>query len=251
MYKRVLVILTIIIVFFIFVWKNNDIKTENILKESDPNNSFVWKKETESFSEENKYKIDFSYPTFTDENIATKKIDSKISEFVDENIRNAKNDFNELLSDTDVLVAGELTLLGDFNISDNNKLGVINIMYEIYNYSGGAHGITQVFYFAFDKKTGEILELKDLFNNKSGAIKALSELSIKEVKRIDPKLEIYNQVEEGASPKEENFKNFALDPAGFRIKFSDYQIGPYIAGRLEIILPYEDLKDVLNERFTK
>lgn len=252
--KTIFFILILALVFLSFLIIKQDKEGDNVevQKEQNPLEPFLWKIEVKKSEETEKYKIDFEYPVFTDEGSVSKKINEQIGKLVEDVTSSAKNDFESIMKDGIMDERGDdLTLLAKFNISDNNKFGVLNVMYEIYTYSGGAHGITSVNYIVFDKTNGSELKLGDVFNSKSSALEKLSDLSMKEIKRIDPDLEIYNQVEEGASPKVQNFENFALDPAGFKIKFSDYQIGPYVAGRLEIVLPYEDLKDVLNERFAK
>lgn len=252
--KVVFFILIFILIFlsFLIIKQDKEGNTLDVQEEQDPNQDFAWKASTIQSDQSEKYKIDFEHPVFTDEGAVSRKINEQITKLVNDVISSAKSDFENILNDSSLdQMSGDLTLLAKFNISDNNQLGVINVMYEIYNYSGGAHGITNVDYLVFNKVDGSMLKFGDVFKSKSDALEKLSDLSIKEIKRIDPNLEIYNQVEEGASPKEENFQNFALDPAGFKIKFSDYQIGPYVAGRLEIVLPYEDLRDVLEDKFVK
>ncbi len=208
------------------------------------------KQKIKEVSPDKNEEINISYPLIMKPaGEADEKINKEIKDFVDSVLAETKKNFKEFQDDPYLKdSATPLSLVVEYVVNGNTSLDVTNVMFEIYTYSGGAHGITSVKYFVFDNKTGDVLSLKDVFVG-SDYLDTLSKLSILEIERIDPGLKTYNSATEGTSPKQENFENFALADSGFKIKFADYQIGPYVAGRLEIIIPYEKLSADLEERF--
>lgn len=208
------------------------------------------KKNIKEVSANKSEEIDVDYPLIANvAGLADENINEEIKKFVDSVIKETKKNFKEFHDDPYLKDATTpLSLNIEYVVNSNTALGVTNVLFEVYTYSGGAHGITSVKYFVFDNKTGEALSLKDVFVG-SEFLNTLSKLSILEIERIDPGLKTYNSATEGTSAKQENFENFALADSGFKLKFSDYQIGPYVAGRLEIIIPYEKLNQDLEERF--
>lgn len=208
------------------------------------------KQKIKEVSPDKSEEINISYPSIVNPTgEADTKINKEIKDFVDAVLAETKKNFKEFHDDPYLKdAATPLSLTVEYVVNSNTVLDVTNVMFEIYTYSGGAHGITSLKYFVFDNKTGEVLTLKDVFAGNE-YLNTLSKLSILEIERIDPGLKTYNSATEGTSPKQENFENFALADSGFKLRFSDYQIGPYVAGRLEIILPYEKLEADLEERF--
>ena len=59
------------------------------------------------------------------------------------------------------------------------------------------------------------------------------------------KLSTTSEVESGAGPKPENFRNWNITPAGLKFSFDPYQVGAYAAGPHEVIVPYTLLNPVL------
>jgi hypothetical protein len=55
-----------------------------------------------------------------------------------------------------------------------------------------------------------------------------------------------NWLADGTSPDRENFLAIVLEPTGFRVFFSPYQVAAYAAGPFEVVIPYAALVDDLN-----
>lgn len=201
------------------------------------------------------YVIEAEYPVIESgiPEKAKQKIDSILYNSVEDSVNKTKVEFIESANDpifkqNDI----ELSYTGKVSVkNDFTKLPYINVSFETYYYSGGAHGITNVETFVFDANTGEKLNFENVFNvtqeNRADFLQTLSSLSLEEIKLKDPKLQTYTFAIDGTKPVEENFKVWTLLSTGLRVTFTDYQIGPYVVGRTEIEIPYEKLGKFINK----
>ncbi|MES2223817.1 MAG: DUF3298 and DUF4163 domain-containing protein [Patescibacteria group bacterium] len=202
-------------------------------------------------SEKEKFTMEAEYPVI-ESGIPEKvknSINAELEKWARDGVEKSKSDFEDLLKDP-VLTQSDLglTYISKATMkNDFTKLPYINVSFETYYYSGGAHGITDVSTFVYDANTGKRIALSDLFVG--DYLNTLSTLSLAELKKIDPKLETYSFALDGTKPLLENFKTWTLEPDGMHIIFSDYQVGPYVAGRPEIVLSYASLDKVLSADF--
>jgi Protein of unknown function (DUF3298)/Deacetylase PdaC len=244
MKKYLLILVCIIAVFSTYLYLENKAKLGELVFET---------KKLSIGSDKDGYKIEAEYPVIKS-GIPEKskaKINSQIENYINTSINQSKTDFIELAKDlVELRSAATLTYFGKFVVTnDFTKLPYINIQFDTNYYSGGAHGINTVDTFVFDAHSGERLEFSQIFN--TDYLKLLSKLSLAELKVKDPKLEIYTFAEDGTAPIEANFKSFTLEPDGLRIIFGDYQVGPYVIGRPEIVIKYSDLSSVLKPEINK
>lgn len=253
MRKSVFAILTIFLVIVVFLYyfdskkDSVEIPKENI-SEVLPEMLEFSNVSINEKGEKDSFVIDFEYPIIKNASTsALVKINKSLQDFASSTIESSKKDFKILIED-DVLSSQQLSLVSSYSISEFKQPKILNVMFEIHSYSGGAHGITAVKYFVFDTETGKEIFLDDVF--KSDYLEELSKISLLAIQKVDPDLSVYTMAEEGTKSKKENFENFALDEAGLKIKFGDYQIGPYSSGRLEIIIPYNELQDILEKDFS-
>ena len=198
-------------------------------------------------TEKNKYQIEAEYPSIGSgiPGLAKNKINTELEKWAKDGVGKSKADFEDMLKDPELTRSDlGLTYVSKVTIkNDFKKLPYINVSFETYTYSGGAHGITVVNTFVYDANTGERMELGDVFSLDtpidSSFLKRIGELSLNALKDMDPKLETYSFAEEGTKPLPENFQTWTLEPDGMHLIFSDYQVGPYVVGRPEIVIPYE------------
>lgn len=115
---------------------------------------------------------------------------------------------------------------------------MISVLFSYSTFFGGAHPNHFSVAFNYDLKHGVEVKLPELFTPKAAYLKAISDYSIKELK----KLRTTDSVEEGAAPKAENFKSWNLTPVGLRFTFDHYQVGAYAVGQHEVTVPYALLK---------
>ncbi|HXR98967.1 MAG TPA: RsiV family protein, partial [Pyrinomonadaceae bacterium] len=50
----------------------------------------------------------------------------------------------------------------------------------------------------------------------------------------------------GAAAKADNYQGWTITKRGLGIYFDPYQVGPYAAGPQFVLVPYSDLKDLIN-----
>ena len=53
---------------------------------------------------------------------------------------------------------------------------------------------------------------------------------------------------EGAKPTVENYRNWNIAPEGLRITFDTYQVAPGAAGPQMVMVPYAELKSVVDSQ---
>ena len=171
------------------------------------------------------YKIDIYETTFPNVNKKIKDwLDEKLEEFKQyENYNEIKNDFYT-----------------DYELHEYN--GIYYLQYTIYSYTGGVH------YFLINKqftynKNGEILELKDFFNN-DNYLEIISKLSYEELVKIGAN-EDKNWLKEGTKPILENFSLYYFDKEGLHLTFPPYQVAPWASGPIKITIPSSKLVKII------
>lgn len=111
----------------------------------------------------------------------------------------------------------------------------------------GAHPATSVSTQTYDLATGRAIGIGDLFSDAAGALAILSEKTRATLKAqlgdaYDPTI-----VNEGTRPDvASNFATWALTPGGLEITFQEYQVAPAALANPVVVVPWADLKNVLN-----
>ena len=55
-----------------------------------------------------------------------------------------------------------------------------------------------------------------------------------------------DMIESGASPSAKNYQSWKITRKGLGIHFDAYQVGPYAAGAHYVLVPYANLKELIN-----
>lgn len=233
----------------IFLTEKNDISVQNVKK-------LRYKMEEVSYkNKSNLPYVKYSYPIITGgiDIIPRQKINQSIKELVTLDAKNHKKDFDDNAldygSDEKWVVDGNGEL-----ISSLEKFPVVNIVFSSLVYTGGAHGSHDIQVLIFNTDTGEKLSSGSLF--KEGYLQKLSSLSFEVLKKNNTQNPgiIYSDeimVKDGLKPKVDNFSNFILEKDGLHIIFDEYQVGPYVSGNQEVVIPYEDIQSVMTDSFKK
>lgn len=114
-------------------------------------------------------------------------------------------------------------------------------------YTGGAHGSHYVAYRMINTKTNKIVQLADLFNNRTELDKRAEQQFRKEY-QIDPNA---NLKDEGFWFEDGKFtlnENFYFDQHDIVFYFNPYEIGPYAMGSFTIHIPLDSLRDLSIKR---
>jgi hypothetical protein len=118
----------------------------------------------------------------------------------------------------------------------------VSIIYMVYvYYAGAAHPNSYSVSFNYDISQKRMLELKDLFNAGADYLDPIANYCGTELKKSLG--DAY--FEDGALPKDENYKNWNLLLDGLQISFDPYQVGPYAVGPQKVLVPMDVLKEIL------
>lgn len=116
------------------------------------------------------------------------------------------------------------------------------------SYLGGAHGSTAQRYYNFDLKNQKQVQLNDLLLPKQKA--KLDKLAHEAFKTwvIDSKLANTADEYEQAWPFQVT-DNYFLGEQGLILQYGEYEIGPYVVGLPRLVIPFDQLQDVLKPQY--
>jgi hypothetical protein len=114
-------------------------------------------------------------------------------------------------------------------------------------YQGAAHPNTFTEVLNYDLKNGKPLKLADLFKPGAKYLPALANYCIADLKKQakDKGLEA-SEIENGAAANAKNYQTWTITRKGLGINFDAYQVGPYAAGPQYVLVPYANLKELIN-----
>lgn len=114
-----------------------------------------------------------------------------------------------------------------------NKNDIISFYIDYYQFTGGAHGVTNRIAYNVDELTGEQLQLKDIFSNDFN----YKDIINKEINiQISKDPDRYFTGKDGFNGISDN-QNFYVKNNGVIIYFGLYEIAPYAAGISEFFIP--------------
>lgn len=130
------------------------------------------------------------------------------------------------------------------NTKTATSSNTVSYILEIYNYTGGAHGITGVTTFTYNNYD-KLLTLRDIFIGNS-YLDVLSEKSYKYfTNKFKETLDDFS-IKEGTRPNSQNFASWYMTDQNIVFIFGQYSIGPYALGIQEFSLPKSEVEDILN-----
>ena len=230
--KLLVLALSLLITQFLFA---DDIKVEN--------------KEFNEKNDESRYEIKVKYPELKgmSKEDAQVKINSFIEYFITQSITDFKNEME------DWQIPEEL----DFNSSFEFNYGIDNLKNDIYSirienfsyYAGAAHPNTYLSSMNFNLANGEYINFSELFRSDLDYLQYISDFCVFDLKAHGRENEIEfddDWLKTGAGPVEDNFKNYNITEKGLIITFNNYQVGPYVIGQQEVLIPYEKITNIIN-----
>lgn len=128
-------------------------------------------------------------------------------------------------------------------VYQNSGLWALKFIFSGYT-DGAAHPFHYSLTLNYDLEHGRKLSLEDLFVGESGYLTTISSFCIAELSRRN--IGFYGGFEQGAEPVEENYRNWNLTHDGILITFDEYQVAPYAAGPQTVVVPYSELKSLIN-----
>ena len=121
---------------------------------------------------------------------------------------------------------------------------ILSIQLNLYSYSGGAHGTSQIISITSNTSTGEIYEFKELFQENTDYNSIITDFILEEIGK-DPEWYFPNY-KETIAYKNGNYE-FYIDGDKLVVSFGLYDIAPYAAGIRHFIIDSEDIKDILKD----
>ncbi|HEY4489443.1 MAG TPA: DUF3298 domain-containing protein [Candidatus Paceibacterota bacterium] len=132
----------------------------------------------------------------------------------------------------------------------------VSYVYQIYQDTLGAHPNTYYRTFLFDRASGEVLHLEDLFVPGAPYLERLSERTRAELPvimarmaQMSPSEVDMDYVNSGTMPIGDSFGNFKIDGTNLVMIFPPYQVGPYVYGTIEVPIPLSSLGDILRSEY--
>ncbi len=135
----------------------------------------------------------------------------------------------------------------DVNYNQNGILGVTHLLYQ---YTGGAHGNSYVEYLNFDIQSGDRLKLENVVEKgKHADFLLMAENAFRKSQNVGENTEWADAgfwFEEGFYLPD----NFRFQSDGLSFLYNSYEIAPYAAGQIELVLGWDALKPFIFERFS-
>lgn len=176
--------------------------------------------------------------------------------------KDAEKDFPELFVVTKKTINEFEKQYGNFSEEDIEKLNLgektydlqidttvatssntVSYIVSMYQYTGGAHGITAVKAFTYDKDNHFVGE-KELFGENDWR-PVVSRLAYEFLKEKLKDATTDQALKEGTAPVGENLAVWYMRGDDVVFVFGQYQIGPYVLGIQEVSIPKEKLAEVL------
>jgi len=136
-----------------------------------------------------------------------------------------------------------------YNIEFLNE-ELISVNFGRSEYTGGAHPNHWSFVLNYDLKNSRVIKLEELFKANSGFLKVISESSIEQISDKQGEYADKDWITRGAGENLKNFESWNVTEKGLKFTFDPYQVGPYVAGDFETIVPYEKFaRETRSEKF--
>lgn len=190
-----------------------------------------------------KYELNIDYPNI---NINNKVIENKVNKDIKFKIDSIKNKFIKDIAssfkDNTISKDSESGLTINTKVVNHDK-STLSLRLDVSSYyAGSAHPNNEIVTLNYDLNNGNQIYLKDLFKNKTGYMKLLSDYTYKSLAKNSIDLE---WLKLGTSPKDENFDTFNLTKEYIIIYFQNYQVASYAEGPKEIKIPKTSMKSIL------
>jgi hypothetical protein len=186
--------------------------------------------------------------------IKNDSIDKSYANLSLENLRNALRDtfftnYKETLKDEkpeDVGASMNYAESSSMSVLYNEK-GILSMGYGTYTYSGGAHGNHATLLTSYDVAQKKALKLKDIFlpGYEKTVDKAVAN-AVRKLFGMKPNEPLSNKLFENTI---QHTDNFCITSKGILFKYNPYEIAAYAYGEIELFVPFEEVKGVVNPRF--
>ncbi|MCH5277145.1 MAG: DUF3298 domain-containing protein [Desulfovibrionaceae bacterium] len=124
---------------------------------------------------------------------------------------------------------------------------VAAVLWNVWSFTGGAHGMLDIVAGNYDRGTGYPLLLEDLFLDPNLAVLQFSKVARRVLSEPDEGSEDGAGIPDemliaGTEPVEDNFRTFIVTPSGIRLHFQPYQVAPWAAGPQVVEVSLDELQ---------
>lgn len=181
--------------------------------------------------------INLYYPSF-----GNADVDKAIAEFAEQQVKGYEEALKGTLSEGDEKPASYdmWDMVGYFDLSRPSQ-DIVSVTFNIYTYSGGAHGNLQIRCLNYDLRTGKLLDFADLFKDPEKALTILHDLSPAKLRASLEDDADEDMIASGTADDLANFSNLSLTPGGLNVEFQPYQVGPWSIGAPHTFFTLEEL----------
>lgn len=131
----------------------------------------------------------------------------------------------------------------NFDILENND-NSLSILLNSNIYTGGAHPLNDISILTFNPDSGKKVIFSDILKDEN----SLKNLIVQEFRRKRNLSDSVNLTDEGFYSNDWPLpKNFALLAQGLYIVYNAYEIGPYVLGTTELLIPIDAIKPLLKD----
>ena len=127
---------------------------------------------------------------------------------------------------------------------------VVSIEVSSEGYLGGAHGFKERSLLTFDAQTGTRLAVSDVVEESSRAILAkIVEFEFRRARHI-PQSQTLQDAGFFILPGQEMplSENFAFTTSGVKLHYNPYEVGPYVMGETDLVIPREAIEPILKPK---
>lgn len=181
--------------------------------------------------------INIYYPAF-----GNAAVDKAIAQFAEQQVRDYEEELKDSLSDDGEKPASYdmWDMVGYFDLLRPNP-DIVSVTFNIYTYSGGAHGNLEIRCLNYDLRAGKPVDFADLFKDPEKALTILHELSPAKLRASLGDDADEEMIASGTTDDLTNFSNLSLAPDGLNVEFQPYQVGPWSIGAPHAFFSLEEL----------
>lgn len=177
-------------------------------------------------------------------------VQAQLLEYSDENGKQPQNldELAEMFIAEYQQTAGQVS---DWELERNVQIiyhndPLLTLEYVEYGYTGGAHPFSGQNYSILDLNTGKALNLQQLLGaDYQQALTPLGEKAFRVARQLSPT----DSLEKAGFWFESNTftlnHNAGITPQGLAFTFNPYEVGPYVLGPTNFVIPWAELQDVI------
>ncbi|NKN31950.1 DUF3298 domain-containing protein [Marichromatium bheemlicum] len=187
------------------------------------------------------YQLEASYPRFAG---AAEAINRAVREYVQDQVDGFLARTEERLAEPEPPLgpAWSFALEGE---AGHRTEWLQVIVFEGYEYDGGAHGMPLLAPLLLDLTTARPLDPAALFRTDSAWLQRLARHSRAALAERDLLGADSDWIHQGTAPVSENYQWLLPGPDGLTVIFPPYAVAPYAAGAQRVLIPYGEIDDLL------